>query len=210
MEAINPSDEILENLDGSAILRKLEMCGRVCYKSEGNITDDSAEKFIRNIIKRGHESVLEHFSFSVRFITDRGISHEIVRHRIASYSQESTRYCNYGRNNIQFVVPSGIEGSFPQWEHSCIQAEKVYKDLIAGGISPQVARSVLPTCLKTEIIMSANLREWRWFFAKRTAQDSHPDIRKLTVPLLKELQEKIPVIFEDFEVADRDYTILKR
>jgi hypothetical protein len=104
MKIVKPSVEIIDNLNPREILKKLELCGRVCYKSEDKITPESAVKFISNIIKRGHESVIEHFSFSVKFIVDRGVSHEIVRHRIASYSQESTRYCNYSEDGFGLSV----------------------------------------------------------------------------------------------------------
>lgn len=202
MKIINPSHEILDKLNGEEILRKIELCGRVCYKSEDKITYGSAKRLVTQLIKSGHESVLEHFSFSVRFITDRGISHEIVRHRLASYSQESTRYCNYGGKDIEFVIPqSEIESEKAEdWFNACLSAEEYYNTMISSGVSPQIARSVLPNSLKTEIIMTANLREWRHFFKLRTAKAAHPDMRALTIPLLEELKQIIPVIFDDIEV----------
>ena len=204
MRIIAPSTEILTPLDGDTILKHIELCGRVCYKSEGLITEDSAERFVRGIIKRGHEAVLEHFSFSVRFIVDRGVSHEIVRHRLASYCQESTRYCNYmdGKfgEEITVIKPYYLkEGTIPfaEWFKACMSAETAYENLIADGNSAQEARAVLPNSLKTELIMTANLREWRHFFKLRTAPAAHPQMREVTIPLLREVQRKIPVVFED-------------
>lgn len=204
MRILAPSSEILTPLDGDAVLRHIELCGRVCYKSEGLMTEDSAERFVRGIIKRGHEAVLEHVSFSVRFIVDRGVSHEIVRHRLASYCQESTRYCNYVNDKfgseITVIKPYYLEeGSvaFEEWKTACRRAEETYTRLIQAGYSPQEARAVLPNSLKTELIMTANLREWRHFFRLRTASAAHPQMREVTVPLLREVQRRIPVVFED-------------
>ena len=204
MRIVKAGYEILDKLDGAAILRKIEQCGRVCYRSEGAITDGSAEKFVRGIIRRGHESVLEHVSFSVRFIVDRGVSHELVRHRLASYSQESTRYCNYSGdkfgNEITVIEPCFARdrsGERYAWRDACEEAERYYFKLLNLGWTPQEARSVLPNSLKTEVVMTANLREWRHFFRLRTAPDAHPQMREVTVLLLAELREKIPVAFDD-------------
>lgn len=200
MKIIKPSYEIIDTLNGKEILKKIELCGRVCYKSEDKITENSAREFVKQIIKAGHESVLEHFSFSVRFITDRGISHEIVRHRLASYSQESTRYCNYNNKGLEFILPVQIEygsAEYNTWKSTISHAKENYKFMVGSGITPQTARSVLPNSLKTELIMTANLREWRHFFKLRTAKATHPDMRVLTIPLLKELKQLIPVVFDD-------------
>ena len=153
MKIIKPSYEIIDTLDETEILKKIELCGRVCYKSEDKITENSAREFVKQIIKAGHESVLEHFSFSVRFITDRGISHEIVRHRLASYSQESTRYCNYGNDKfngeITVVEPHQIGEQKSNWHKACELAEEQYFELLKTT-TPQTAIAVLPTSLKTE------------------------------------------------------------
>lgn len=207
MRIIAPSTEILTPLDGDAILKHIELCGRVCYKSENRITPESAENFVRGIIALKHEAVLEHYSFSVRFIVDRGVSHEIVRHRLASYCQESTRYCNYSGdrfgNEITVIKPyfltEGTNG-YKKWAEACETAEREYFTLLEWGCTPQEARAVLPNSLKTELIMTANLREWRHFFKLRTSPAAHPQMYEVTIPLLKEVQEKIPVIFEDLEV----------
>jgi len=206
MNIIKASTIIMDNLNGVDVIKKIEQCGRVCYKSEEKITNDSSYKFIENIIKRGHESVLEHFSFSVKFICDRGISHEIVRHRIASYSQESTRYCNYSKDDfgseITVIEPCFLEPGtkgYNIWETSCSLSEKMYFNMLDWGCSPQEARVVLPTSLKTEVVMTANLREWRHFLKLRTSPAAHPQMREVTIPLLEELKTVIPVVFDDIE-----------
>lgn len=182
------------------ILEHIEICGRTAYKTEPK----DAEAFVRMIIKRGHDSVLEHVAISVRVICDRGVSHEIVRHRIASYTQESTRYCNYSDdrfgNELTFIAPSWTtENSqkYLRWEASVEQIEELYFNMVAVNAKPQEARSVLPNSLKTEIVMTMNLREWRHFFNLRTSPDAHPDMQVVAKMILSEFQENIPVIFED-------------
>lgn len=199
MRIIRPSAHIVGPVDGEAMLKRIEMAGRICYKSEDRITAASAGEFIRARIKDGHETIIEHESVSVLFICDRGVSHEIVRHRLASYSQESTRYCNYGKaGEIVVVEPPGLDGfSRDEWIDAVTIAERRYMQMIGRGISPQIARSVLPTCLKTELRMTANLREWRHFFKLRTSPRAHPQMRELTIPLLTEFKGSIPVVFED-------------
>lgn len=206
MKIINATYCIKTPIDGAEILKRIEIAGRVCYKSENRITAESAENFVRTLIERGHESVLEHASITVRFVCDRSVSHEIVRHRIASFSQESTRYCNYSndrfRNEITFIKPCFLEegtGGYKLWKQAMFVAEKEYFDLLNWGFTPQEARSVLPNSTKTEIIMTANLREWRHFLKLRTAKAAHPQMRELTVPLLHELQRQIPVVFDDIK-----------
>lgn len=207
VKIINAGYEFITPIDGNVILQRIEQAGRTCYKSEDKITDDSAIKFAQNIIKRGHEAVLEHCSFTVKFIVDRGVSHEIVRHRMASYCQESTRYCNYSKdkfgNEITVIKPCFWEDNsdlYRDWRSAMRMAESHYFDLLAQGATPQEARSVLPNSLKTEIVMTANVREWRHFLKLRTSSAAHPQIREVAIPLLKELQEKIPVLFDDIEV----------
>ena len=204
MKIIKPSVEIITPIDGRDVLEKLETCGRVCYKSEDKIADGSAENFIENIIERGHEAVLEHMSITVRFICDRGVSHELVRHRMASYCQESTRYCNYSKdsfgNEITFIKPSFLEhGSvaWGYWYEACSMAEWRYFDMLNCGCTPQEARAVLPNSLKTEVVMTANIREWRHFLKLRTSLAAHPQMRELACDLLRKFKEKIPVLFDD-------------
>lgn len=207
MQIIKPYHEIQNPIDGVKILKHIETCGRVCYKSEHKITDDSYLTFVRNIVQRGHEAVLEHFSLTVKFVCDRGVSHEIVRHRMASYCQESTRYCNYTKDQfsgeITVIQPNFLEENSPLWKvwkASCEVAEYNYFTLLNLGATPQEARAVLPNSLKTEIFMTANLREWRHFFKLRTSLAAHPQIRELTIPLLEDLKARIPVVFDDIKI----------
>ena len=207
MKIIEPKVELINPPAYSDLLSLSELAGRTCYKSESKITWDSAEKFVRNILKRGHEAVIEHGSVSVRFTCDRGVSHEIVRHRLASYCQESTRYCNYSKESfggeISFVRPSTMaKGSvaMPQWIAACKQAEFSYFAMLDYGCTPQEARSVLPNSTKTEVVMTANMREWRHFLRLRTAPAAHPDMREVAKMLLAEMQTRYPAFFEDFEV----------
>jgi thymidylate synthase (FAD) len=220
MRVVKPNVEILTQVNGDEILKLIEQIGRLCYKSENKITEGSAKQFIQMLINNGHEAMIEHFNITVKFITDRGITHEIVRHRIASYAQESTRYCNYSNdkfgNEITIVLPSSIpcdnanlndpdieySPEYYHWYYACHNAEISYFDLLEAGIKPQTARSVLPTCLKTEIVMTTNLREWRHFLKLRTSKADHPDIRILAIDLLHKLQSLIPVVFDDIEVEE--------
>lgn len=215
MKIVKAGYEILTPISKEAIaeLQHIEKIARVCYKSENAITKDgeSAKKMVNMLIKRDHTAMIEHSSLSVKFIVDRGISHEMVRHRIASFAQESTRYCNYSKdkfsNQITVIdtVPtlfSPNSAKYNIWERSCLQAERNYFTLLEEGATPQEARSVLPNSTKTEITITANYREWRNFFKLRTAKAAHPQIREVAVPLLKELQEKLPVIFDDIEVEE--------
>lgn len=202
MQIVDQSYKILTPINREEILRNLELVGRTCYKSEGSITDTSASKFIKHIVRAGHEAILEHFNISIRYITDRGVSHQIVRHRVASYAQESTRYCNYGKdkfgNEITVIRPPGLFGSNADaWYAACAFAEMAYLGMVREGVSPEIARGVLPTSLKTEIVVTMNLRELRHFLRLRVAKDAHPQIRELLAPLLIELKEKLPEIFED-------------
>lgn len=207
MKIIDAGYCITSPLDGTAILKNIESAARTCYKSEDRITEYSAMSMVMSLIKHGHEAMLEHEYITVRFICDRGVSHEIVRHRVASFAQESTRYCNYSKdkfgNEITVIRPCYFAEdteNYRIWKASCEAAEKAYFALLDSDASPQEARSVLPTSLKTEIVMTANLREWRHFFRLRTSEAAHPQMRELTIPLLRELKSRIPIIFDDIEV----------
>ena len=207
MKVVKAGYEILTPIDREATLRRTEEVGRLCYKSEDKITETSASAFVRMLVKRGHEAMIEHCGISVKFICDRGVTHEIVRHRIASYVQESTRYCNYSKdkfgNEITVIKPcfwSEDDDQYKIWLNSMEQAEKSYFALLGNGGSPQQARSVLPHSLKTEIIMTANMREWRHFLKLRTANAAHPQIREIAIPLLCELKQTLPELFEDIEI----------
>ena len=214
MLVIKPSIEIIDMDSYENTLKKIEKIGRVCYKSEGKITEDSAEKFIRALLTRQHESVIEHESVTIRMICDRGVSHEIVRHRIASYSQESTRYCNYAGdkfdNQITVIdLASGFEydlskendkAKYEVWTKAMEDAEKAYFRMLELGASPQEARSVLPNSLKTEIVVTMNLRSWRNFFRLRVDSHAHPQMREIACPLLRAFQARIPIVFDDINL----------
>lgn len=187
----------VEPFNSELMLSFIERMGRTCYKSEAKITQDSASKFVRSLVRSGHESVIEHAAITVRFIVDRGVSHEIVRHRIASYSQESTRYCAY-KDNVVFIRPFLFEEfAYRLWEALCEKAENYYLALLDCGVSPQWARSVLPNSLKTELVMTANLREWRHFFRVRCAAAAHPQMQQVAIPLRNMLAEALPEVFDD-------------
>jgi len=211
MKIIEQSWQFLSGQSGE-ILKIIEAAGRTCYKSEDRITDTSSQDFCRKIIKSGHHSVIEHHNVTVRIITDRGVTHEIVRHRLASYSQESTRYCNY-RDAVTFILPvwltippgfydrisqcPGMDYASNVWFHAMLVAESKYSILLDRGWSPQQARSVLPNSLKTEIVMTCNIREWRHFFTLRCSKAAHPQMRELAVDMLRGFKGVIPVLFDD-------------
>lgn len=219
MKAIKPHYIIETEINGDQLLKQIEKAGRTCYKSEDKITSDSAAKFVSALIKHGHEAMIEHNAITVRFVCDRGVTHEIVRHRVASYAQESTRYCNYSNdkygNEINVIDiaggmnfdtkmknydPDTIAAILLEWTAAMEAAEKHYMRLIELGATPQIARGVLPTSVKTEIVVTMNLREWRHFFKLRTAVDSHPQMREIAIPLLEELKTLIPCVFDDISV----------
>ena len=208
MKLIKPSFEILTPIDRDTVLRSIELAGRTCYKSEDKITEDSASKFVRVIVARGHLSVIEHQSVSVKFICDRGVSHELVRHRLASFSQESTRYCNYATGKfdgeLTFIIPPFCNShelfvssntASGNWFTAMIFAEETYTDLIELGWAPQEARSVLPNSLKTEIVVTANLREWKEIFRQRCSPGAHPQMQELMNPLYVEFAKLLPEIY---------------
>lgn len=207
MKIINPSYEILTICCGDKELELIEVAGRTCYKSEQFITSESSKSFVRNAIQRGHESILEHSLMTVRFICDRGVSHEIVRHRLASFSQESTRFCNYSKdrfdNEITFVIPTMMitnKAMYIAWLSAMQNAEDSYMEIIRCGGTAEEARCVLPNSVKTEIVMSANFREWRHFFqvrAARYAGKAHPQMEELARPLLCEAKTLVPIVFDD-------------
>lgn len=221
MNIMQPSVTVL-NFDPIRMFKTIERAARLCYKSEGNMGDTPNLPFIRKKIDAGHMSVTEHEKISVIVVCDRGVSHEIVRHRLAAYSQESTRYCNYfqekhGRqiNVIEpffFLPETGKDAEesrqlmhrYNKWMHSCIIAEADYMDLIDAGAIPQEARSVLPNSLKTEIMITYNMREWRHFFSLRAEKPAHPQMKQIAIPLLKWFQTVMPMFFGDIDY-DRDF-----
>ena len=196
MKIIKPSVEFVTPVDGKVILSRIEECGRVCYKSEHKIAEGSAEKFCRGLIRRGHEAVLEHCSFTLRFICDRGVSHE-------------TRYCNYSmgqfEGQITVIEPCYLTPNTEAYvtrQTACMMAETCYFNLLNFGLTPQEARAVLPNSLKTEVVMTANIREWRHFFKLRCSPAAHPQMREVATQALEMCREKIPVLFDDivFEI----------
>ena len=212
MKIINAGFQILSDINGMEMLKNIEYIARTCYKSEYMMTDLSAVKMVESLINRGHEAMLEHQSISVKFIVDRGVSHELVRHRMASYAQESTRYCNYSKdkfgNEITVIRPCYFAEdteNYRIWKASCEAAENAYFAMLDNDATPQEARSVLPNSLKTEICMTANLREWRHFFKLRAlgiTGKPHPQMLEVTVPLLAEFKALIPVVFDDLIVGE--------
>lgn len=198
------SEEFSPFYDHYRVYRKIEEAARVCYKSEHKITDHSATEFVKNLIERKHEAMLEHVSFSVKFIVDRGVSHELVRHRLAAFAQESTRYCNYSddkfNNELTFIKPpffSGESRLYTIWENSMEDAEQAYLSLLDLGASPQEARSVLPNSLKTEVVVTANIREWRHIFKLRCSVNAHPQMREIMMKVFKEFAGHYTILFMD-------------
>jgi thymidylate synthase (FAD) len=197
MILVKPSHKIL--FISPKPLETIETAGRTCYKSEKEITETSAKKFVRKRVKDGHYSVIEHAYMSVRFICDRGVTHEIVRHRLAAYSQESTRYCNYSKIDISFIIPGDFKLDSDDLELLELIEDHYNKCLNRKHRSPQQARYFLPNGLKTEIVMTCNLREWMHIFKLRTSKAAHPQMRELMIPLLEEMKTLIPVIFDDIK-----------
>jgi len=208
------------NIDGKEICKKIEIAGRTCYKSEDKIIGDSASKFVKMLVKRGHEAMIEHYTITIKFVCDRGVTHELVRHRLASYAQESTRYCNC-EGGVTFIIPPWMdvnEGSYTEedimetysfsdvsidermWMQHMLACERTYQELIRRNWAPQKARSVLPNSLKTEIITTANLREWKHILTLRTSKEAHPQIREIMIPLLNYFQEELPEIYETIKI----------
>lgn len=215
MKIIKPSFTWLndEIPDVRSILARIASAGRKCYQSEPRTSD---EEFVRRRIDDGHESILEHAIISIDLICDRGITHEIVRHRLASYSQESTRYCNYSKgkfgSEITYIdITEGVKRCpvtsklnadtiariITEWWVACRDAERHYMNMIALGASPQIARSVLNNSTKTGIVISMNPREWRHFFKLRHSPAAHPQMNEITDMLLPEFKKNIPIIFDD-------------
>lgn len=207
MKIVEPGFEILSpvneagELDADKMLSLIERAGRTCYKSEERIKPGTAERFVRMVIDRGHESVLEHASISVLFVIDRGVSHELVRHRLCAFSQESTRYCNYGKTDVSFVRPYFFDAperarELELWATAMGQAEAAYLLLLEAGAKPEEARSVLPNSLKTEIVVTANLREWRHILKLRASPKAHPQMQQVMRGLGAALALALPCVFE--------------
>jgi len=203
---IKPSFKILTTIDGETVLKSIELAGRVCYKSNDKITDRSAKTFVQNIIKRKHLSVLEHGgTISVKFIVDIGVARELTRHRLASFAQESTRYVDLKKHGIELVHPDGLTYSQRERrEHHFEEMQALYNEERNEGITPEIARGVLPLSLKTELVMTANLAEWRHVFSVRalgTTGKPHPQMLEVMVPLLDAFKLLIPVVFDDLIIG---------
>jgi len=222
MKLIKPYYEILNEPDLRRVTKEIELAARTCYKSEDKISENSDKELVQRLVSLGHEAMLEFGpSIIVKFICDRGVSHELVRHRLCDFAQESTRYCNYSKdkfdNQVTFIIPcwitedvkdftnfrapyiGDIEHSARIWLESVFSAEESYNKLISEGWQPQQARSVLPNSLKTEIVVKANIREWRHIFLQRTSPKAHPQMRELMIPLLNHFKLWIPIIFDDIQ-----------
>jgi len=204
MIVLQPQVLVPENqLDGE-IIKRLERYGRVCYKSESAMNPQGNPDFLSSKLRLGHESIIEHEKVTLMFVCDRGITHEIVRHRIAAYSQESTRYCNYGKDKfgreISLIEPYFFKDdprAYDLWAQACQESEDIYMALLDAGRSAQEARSVLPNSLKTEIVVTFNMREWRHFFRLRCDAAAHPQMRQIAIPLLLLFKERFPALYSD-------------
>lgn len=198
MKVIDPTVVVSLQSEPQFIMKTIEEAGRTCYKSEDRINENSYVAFIERLVRRGHEAMLEHGYATAHFRIDRGVSHELVRHRLASYAQESTRYCNYKDKDIEFVRPSYLnESSYELWTNAMLTVEEAYNQMIKNGCTPQQARAVLPNSLATTIVVTANLREWRTIFKLRCAKDAHPDMRYIMLRLLSDMYKLFPPVFED-------------
>lgn len=226
MIIVRPHFNIETKIEQKKNLKKIEEAGRTCYKSETKATEDSYIDFIKMLISKKHFSVLEHEIITVKFIIDRGVANELVRHRIASFSQESSRYCNYTKNGeIQFILPNWFKMPLSEidkiikmledgerfvfneyqdeinWLTVLKRIEENYMSLInIYKWTPQEARSILPNATKTEIVVTANLREWRTILEQRTSKEAHPQMREVMIPLLRKLQKELPIIFDDIKI----------
>ncbi|QRN85271.1 FAD-dependent thymidylate synthase [Clostridia bacterium] len=204
MKIVKASVRIPEDQLDRVLLKRLERYARICYKSEDKMQTTPGDSFIRSIMRNGHESVIEHEKITLLLVTDRGVTHEVVRHRIGSYSQESTRYCNYNKekfgSEITVIEPCFYEKEDPRyelWHKGCLNAEMSYFAMLEAGATPQEARSVLPNSLKTEIAVTYNMREWRHFLRLRADKSAHPQARELAIPILKTFQKVFPELFSD-------------
>ena len=205
MRLIKSKVEILDNLNGEEIIDKIAKVARTCYKSEDNSTSERDRELVKRLIKSGHEAMIEFADITVKFTCSRAISHELVRHRMASFAQESQRYCDYSKDKfnheITFIIPSWMTDDYTDvdklWVKAMQEAEHNYFVLRVEGCTPQQAREVLPNSTKTEINMKANLREWRHFLKLRCSTAAHPDMRVLALDLLKQFHDNIPIIFDD-------------
>jgi len=205
MQIVDPYIQV-EKVDGKKIMRNIERACRTCYRSEGKITEESYKTLLKNCITRGHESVLEHEKITVRMYCDLGVYKDLTRHRIASFSIESTRYCNYGKdkfdNELKVIKPCNIEEGtklYENWKSACEAIEKNYMEMSKEGALPDQLRMILPHSIGAEVTMTANIREWKHILALRASKHTHPSIRQLLIPLLLHFKEIMPEIFDGVE-----------
>lgn len=217
MKIIQP-EVYISQYDGVAIMKNIEKACRTCYRSEGNITDDSYKTLLKNCINRGHESVLEHEKITVKLICDIGVYKDLTRHRIASFSIESTRYCNYGKdkfdNEIRFIQPIYYNDAWQianydgqamteeeqkcyYWYNCMLNIEETYLDMAKLGCTPDEMRMILPHSTAAEVVMTANIREWKHILELRCSKAAHPAVQQVMIPILLNFKENMPVIFED-------------
>ena len=220
MKIIEPSFMIVSpwpSNKGIDALRKIELMARISHASEDKQTEDSWKRFIPAVVMdHGDWSVVEHASATVKFRVDRGITHELVRHRLFSFTQESTRFVN-GRKSypegLEFIKPEGIQKPSPayySWLYACEHAERTYLDMLDWGTRPQEARSILPNSLASTIAVTGNLRNWRHFLLMRTSKETHPDFRRVTIPLLEDFKKLIPILYDDIEPNARQIDNLRK
>lgn len=204
VKIVEPHVEIITPLDGEAILKHLELCARNCYKSEDKITPDSARTMIKKLLELGHEAMIEHYTLTVKLTCDIGVYKDLTRHRLVSFAIESTRYCNYSKgkfgNELSVIKPCHIKENTPEydlWLSTMQTIEKNYNQMAALGCRPDQLRMLLPHSTKADVIMTANLREWRHIFKLRCAPAAHPTVQEVMDMLLVKLRNEIPVIFDD-------------
>ena len=203
MQLVDPKIEV-EKVDGKQIMKRIERACRTCYRSEGKITEESYKTLLKNCITRGHEFVLEHEKITVRMTCDVGVYKDLTRHRLASFSIESTRYCNYGKDKfnseIKFIKPCNMEeGSktYDLWKDTCEKIEQNYIEMSKLGAAPDELRMILPHSTAAEVTMTADIREWKHILILRTSNHTHPAIRQLLIPLLLYFKKIMPEIFDD-------------
>lgn len=211
MKIIKPWIEV-ENFDGKKIMKNIERACRTCYRSENLISDESYKNLLKNCLNRGHESILEHEKISVRICADIGTYKDLTRHRFASFSIESTRYCNYGKdkfdNEIKFIEPCNMDGKelFNEWYSACTEIEQRYLKMVELGATPDQMRMILPHSTAAEYVMTANIREWRHILDLRTKKMTHPAIRQVLIPLLLLFKKEMPELFDNIEY-DKDFPV---
>jgi thymidylate synthase (FAD) len=213
MKIIKPEIQV-EQYDGIKIMKNIERACRTCYRSEGLITEDSYKRLLKNCINRGHESVLEHEKITIRMTCDVGVYKDLTRHRFGSFSIESTRYCNYGKdkfdNEIKFIEPIYFDEAekAQYWVAAMTEIEKIYLTMSELGCTPDELRMILPHSTAAEVTMTANIREWRHILDLRTKKMTHPSIRQLLIPLLLKFKEDMPELFDSIEY-DTDFPVEK-